>query len=136
MTSLTLNNGFVKGHMRTLLRIEGFAVFLASLALYAHGAHAWKTFFILFLLPDLSLLGYCIGKKSGAIAYNIAHSYCIPLSLMVLGTNDANPQSLSNALIWMSHIWFDRFLGYGLKYTDDFCNTHLGVINLWSKKNP
>jgi hypothetical protein len=31
-------------------------------------------------------------------------------------------------LIWLSHIGFDRSLGYGLKYEEGFTFTHLGKI--------
>jgi hypothetical protein len=31
------------------------------------------------------------------------------------------------ALIWVNHIGVDRLLGYGLKYSDGFWWTHLGV---------
>jgi len=32
---------------------------------------------------------------------------------------------LPYALIWISHIGFDRMLGYGLKYPTQFRDTHL-----------
>jgi hypothetical protein len=31
-------------------------------------------------------------------------------------------------VIWMAHVGFDRFLGYGLKYASNFHDTHLGKI--------
>ena len=35
---------------------------------------------------------------------------------------------LGLASIWAAHIGFDRMLGYGLKYTSGFNDTHLGRI--------
>lgn len=32
------------------------------------------------------------------------------------------------ALIWVNHIGVDRFMGYGLKYSDGFAWTHLGRL--------
>jgi hypothetical protein len=36
-------------------------------------------------------------------------------------------------VIWIGHIGMDRLLGYGLKYDDNFKNTHLGNL---AKKRP
>jgi hypothetical protein len=32
------------------------------------------------------------------------------------------------AAVWAAHIGFDRMLGYGLKYSSAFSDTHLGRI--------
>jgi hypothetical protein len=32
------------------------------------------------------------------------------------------------ALIWLAHIGMDRMLGYGLKYSGGFKDTHLGRL--------
>jgi len=32
-------------------------------------------------------------------------------------------------IIWLGHIGWDRFFGYGLKYDSDFKHTHLGDLN-------
>jgi hypothetical protein len=39
-----------------------------------------------------------------------------------------SPLILSIAMIWLTHIGFDRALGYGLKYAGGFGFTHLGRI--------
>jgi hypothetical protein len=82
----------------------------------------------LFLAPDLSFLGYLAGPKAGAIAYNAAHSYIVPMALMTAGFGFAPPLVLAIAMIWLAHIGFDRALGYGLKYSAGFGFTHLGRI--------
>jgi len=38
-------------------------------------------------------------------------------------------------LIFLAHSSFDRVLGYGLKYPDDFSHTHLGWIGKSAGKN-
>jgi hypothetical protein len=35
---------------------------------------------------------------------------------------------LAIAAVWAAHIGFDRMLGYGLKYSSAFGDTHLGRI--------
>ena len=83
---------------------------------------------ILFLVPDLSFLGYLAGPQAGAVVYNAAHSYLAPMTLMVAGFSMASPLVLSIAMIWLAHIGIDRALGYGLKYKTGFGFTHLGRI--------
>jgi len=38
------------------------------------------------------------------------------------------PIAVTAGIIWITHIGFDRALGYGLKYSAGFKFTHLGVI--------
>ena len=40
-------------------------------------------FLILFLIPDLSMVGYLRGPVLGARVYNLAHTYVVPLFLAV-----------------------------------------------------
>ena len=72
--------------------------------------------------------GYLGGSRIGAIVYNAAHSYMMPMTLMTIGFVMAQPLVLSLAIIWLAHIGFDRALGYGLKYAAGFGFTHLGRI--------
>ena len=48
------------------------------------------------------------------------------LFLIAYPTN--HPTLIAVALIWTSHITFDRLLGYGLKYPTFFKDTHLQHI--------
>jgi hypothetical protein len=121
-------SGAVTGGLRTLLRLEGLTLFLGMTLLYAVWGGAWWVYLILFLVPDLSMAAYLAGPKVGAIAYNAAHSYMVPMSLMVTGFGMESPLTLSIAMIWLAHIGADRSLGYGLKYATGFGFTHLGRI--------
>lgn len=111
-----------------LLRLEGLAVLSLTVAAYAQFGAGWGWFALLFLLPDLSFPGYLAGPRVGAAAYNAAHSYTGPLALLAAGILGAMPVLLAIALVWCAHIGFDRALGYGLKYTSGFGDTHLGPI--------
>ena len=120
--------GAVSGGLRTLLRLEGLTLFAAMTLLYALWGGSWWIYFVLFLAPGLGFLGYLAGPKVGAIVYNAAHSYMVPMALMTAGFGFAPPLLLSIAMIWLAHIGFDRALGYGLKYAAGFGFTHLGRI--------
>jgi len=86
----------------------------------------WAVFALLFLLPDLSMLGYLACRRVGATCYNAAHSYLGPALLAALGATSNAHVLLCVACIWAAHVGFDRLLGYGLKYGTSFGDTHLG----------
>jgi hypothetical protein len=114
------------GAPKTILRLEGGAVLAAASIAYAHVGIGWPTFALLFLVPDVSMLGYLINRKAGAALYNVGHSYLAPATLVGLGLGLDLPLALAIGLIWIAHIGFDRLLGYGLKYDSAFAHTHLG----------
>ena len=120
--------GAVTGGLRTMLRLEGLALFLGMTLLYWVWDGSWWVYAVLFFAPDLSFAGYLAGPKVGAIVYNAAHSYLAPVALMTAGLAMASPLVLSIAMIWLAHIGIDRALGYGLKYQAGFAFTHLGRI--------
>lgn len=119
--------GVVHGTPKMLLRMEG-AVALAA-ATYAYGqiGGGWGLFALLFLVPDLSMLGYLANPRIGAAIYNFGHSYLAPAGLAFAGLALGMPMLISVALIWIAHIGFDRAVGYGFKYADAFKHTHLGL---------
>ena len=120
--------GAVTGGLRTMLRLEGLGLFVGMTLLYGVWEGSWWIYAALFLAPDLSFLGYLFGPRFGALLYNTAHSYMVPMALMTAGFVTAEPLVLSVAIIWLAHIGFDRALGYGLKYASGFGFTHLGRI--------
>jgi hypothetical protein len=118
--------GAVRGSVAVTLRLEGaVALTLAVLAYRATGA-GWLMFAILFLAPDLSMIGYLINKRVGAWMYNFGHSYLTPSAVALLGIALGTTILWPIALIWAAHIGFDRLVGYGLKYSEAFGATHLG----------
>jgi hypothetical protein len=118
--------GAVRNPVRLWLRLEGLAVLLLATSLYDRGGASWGVFALLFLAPDVSFAGYLAGPRVGAAIYNVAHSYVVPLVLAVTLLPVGGEPSL--VLIWAAHIGLDRALGYGLKYSSAFGDTHLGQI--------
>ncbi len=110
---------------RLLLHLEGAAFLLVSLGAYHTSHGSWLQFVLLFLAPDLAMLGYLGGVRVGAIIYNAAHTYTGPLALAVFAAASNRLAIFTLALIWIAHIGFDRMLGYGLKYPTRFNDTHL-----------
>ena len=121
-------SGAATGGVRTVLRLEGLALFIGMTLLYYVWDGDWWVYASLFFVPDLSFAGYLSGPRFGAMIYNAVHSYLAPMAMMTTGFATASPLILSIAMIWLAHIGFDRALGYGLKYAAGFSLTHLGRI--------
>lgn len=130
-TSIAAPAVFARGAVggpRALLRLEGAVALSAACLGYAQLGGSWGWFAALFLVPDLSMLGYLAGPRFGAASYNVAHSYLTPAVLAVLSAQLGFTALLFGALIGVAHIGFDRMLGYGLKYGTAFGDTHLGRV--------
>ena len=110
---------------KPLLHLEGAAIFALGIAAYRFSHASWWLFALLFLAPDLSMIGYAFNARVGAVCYNAFHTYTAPVLLAVFGHLAGKPASLSLSLIWIAHIGFDRMLGFGLKYPNRFQDTHL-----------
>ena len=119
--------------MKNIIRLEeaamlGLAIYLNSLLPFGLGV-----FGLLFLAPDIGMLGYLINNKVGALTYNIFHHKGIAIALYLLGLYLAIPEMQFTGVLLFGHSSFDRMLGYGLKYSDHFHNTHLGLIGKAAK---
>lgn len=110
MKSFTTGIGLIE-------RIDGLAVFLASLFLYSLFGESWGMFIALFLTPDIAFIGYAKSERIGIILYNALHNYGAALMLMVVGVVSNTPFITGYGIILMSHVSFDRFIGFSLKTT-------------------
>ena len=110
---------------RLLLHAEGAAVAIGAVTLYFHEGFAWWLLLVLALAPDLAMLGYLAGPRTGAVAYDVVHTYVLPVVLAAAGVIADSDTALALALIWLTHIGVDRAVGYGLKYPSGFKDTHL-----------
>jgi len=120
--------GHVDGWPKLLLRMEGAIALLGGILFYYKLGFDWYLYLLYFFVPDISFVGYVWGSRVGAILYNFAHSYLIPGILLGMGALIDSQILLMSGVIWISHIGFDRALGFGLKYAQGFKHTHLGLI--------
>ncbi|WP_025114893.1 DUF4260 domain-containing protein [Lysinibacillus fusiformis] len=114
--------------LRKIISLEYVIAFILTVFFYGHLDFSWLSFILFLLLPDITMVGYMINSKMGALCYNMGHSLVIPAVLLVIGFTLAIPTLLMIALIWLAHIFLDRALGYGLKYDEAFTKTHLQQI--------
>ncbi|NVO84095.1 DUF4260 domain-containing protein [Hymenobacter terrestris] len=114
--------------MKTLLKVEELAEALLAILVFAHLPYPWWWLPALFLLPDLSMLGYLAGSRTGAFFYNLLHHKALALLLGAAGWIMDHHLLLLAGTVLLFHSAFDRLLGYGLKYATGFQHTHLGEI--------
>ncbi len=108
-----------------MLRVEGIALLVSSVAIYGWLGYSWWWFIGLFMLPDIALVVYLVDKETGRAVYNLLHTITLPLLLVVAGALIGGAVLIQAGLIWLAHIGMDRTIGYGLKYVGELKETHL-----------
>jgi hypothetical protein len=94
--------------MKTILRLEQLAGFLFSIYLFSLLSFPWWLYILLFLTPDLSIIGYAAGPRVGAFTYNLVHHKAVSLGLIILGSLLSVPLiSLAGAVL-LGHSSLDR----------------------------
>ena len=114
--------------MRRWLQAEGAATFAIGLAAFLWLGLPWYAFALLLLVPDLSLLGYVRGPRTGAIVYNLVHDLATGVVVFGLGVASGIVPIAAAGAVLVSHSGMDRVAGYGLKFPTAFGDTHLGHI--------
>ena len=110
----------------SLRRVEAFAVFLIGLMIYYKSGYSWLTFGLLFFLPDAGAIGYFKSHKLGSTLYNLTHWLLWPFLLGTYGVLMADETAKMVAIIWITHVCFDRMLGWGFKTGGSFYETAMG----------
>lgn len=111
--------------MRTILKLEEAALFGFSIYFFSLTDVAWWWFLVLILAPDVGMLGYLAGPRTGAAIYNIFHHKALALIVLCAGWLMEGPWLVLAGIILFGHASMDRMLGFGLKYPDSFQHTHL-----------
>jgi hypothetical protein len=114
--------------MKQLIKFEEGAMFALSIVLIAPLPFAWYWWLVWILAPDLSMLTYLGGSKTGAIGYNLVHHKAVAVAVYIIGLYTAHPALEYAGMILFGHSSMDRAMGYGLKHFSGFQDTHLGRI--------
>lgn len=109
-------------------RAESITIFIVSLYFYWQFDFSLLAFALVLFVFDVFMIGYLFNNKAGAYVYNLGHSLMLPPLILVAGYATNTRALIGFGLIWLAHIGLDRGLGYGLKLTSGFKNTHLGHI--------
>lgn len=101
--------------MQKLLKMENALLFLLTLYIYLKVFDLSLLLLIaLFVVPDISMIGYVINPRIGAAIYNSVHNLIVPCIVLYLGLFFQSSIALYIGLILFLHIFMDRALGYGL----------------------
>lgn len=114
--------------MKNVLRLEELALTIFAYFLFVETGYAWWWFLVWFFAPDLSMVGYLVNKKFGAILYNIFHHRGLAIGIYLFGWVSISPLFGAIGMVLLGHASFDRIFGYGLKHFSGFKDTHLGRI--------
>ncbi len=114
--------------MDNLLKLEELGQFVLSIILFSQLDYAWWVYPAVILLPDLSMIGYAVNTKIGAWLYNFFHHKLVAITFLGIGFALDQSLVILFGVILFGHSAMDRIFGYGLKFTDDFKNTHMGWI--------
>lgn len=116
--------------MKNILKLEEATMFVLSIYLLSlvDTTFSWWVYPLLYLAPDISMVGYWSGNKTGAWLYNIVHSKTLAIIIAIIGLLISNDTLLLTGIILFGHSSMDRMFGYGLKLKDGFKHTHLGVM--------
>jgi hypothetical protein len=74
------------------------------------------------------MIGYLVNTKVGAVTYNLFHHKAVGCILILLAVVQTNDYLLFAGLLFLAHSSFDRILGYGLKFPDNFKHTNVGYM--------
>lgn len=114
--------------LEKVLKLEDAGLLLLSVFLFSLTEYSWWIYPLLILAPDIGIAGYLVGTETGAITYNLFHHLGLAVLLYIAGSIMLLPWLQLWGIIQLGHASLDRVFGFGLKYTDSFYHTHLGLI--------
>jgi hypothetical protein len=114
--------------MKTTIKLEELGLFALGIYFFSQLEYQWWWFLVLILAPDVSMIGYVFGNKTGAFCYNLFHHRGVAIALYLIGIYFSNALIQLSGVVLFAHASMDRMLGYGLKYESGFKDTHLGEI--------
>ena len=103
---------------KLLLQAEGAAILIAGAYFYNSLGFAWWIFLLLFLWPDLFMVGFLLNAKIGAMLYNLVHTETLALALTLFSFSTHRAQAMAFSIIWLAHIGFDRAIGFAQSVLD------------------
>ena len=105
-------------NIKMLVKLEEVGLVLLSFYLFLALDYAWWWFPLLFFVPDVSMLGFLINPKVGALTYNFIHHKALSISIYLLGSFTQFPELQLAGLVMLGHSSFDRALGFELQQTE------------------
>lgn len=105
-------------NLKTLIKLEELTLVALSFSLFLGLDYAWWWFPLLFFVPDVSLAGYLINKRAGAVIYNIIHHKALSVLLYLAGSFTQFPALQLAGVVMFGHSSLDRALGLEFQQTE------------------
>jgi hypothetical protein len=115
--------------VKNALKLEEFIMGIFGILGFIYFDGTLLLFLLGILLPDLGMLGYLINNFVGSYTYNLTHHKGLAIIFFLSGYFLSFNPFIFTGIIIFTHSSFDRALGYGLKYKNNFKDTHLGFLN-------
>jgi hypothetical protein len=120
--------------MKKLIQLEEIGMLALSIYMLYLLEVQWWIYLLLLLGPDISMIGYLVNERMGAICYNLFHHKLVAICIFLTGITSSTWILQVTGVILFGHSSFDRIFGYGLKYFSSFSDTHLGKIGAKNKQ--
>lgn len=114
--------------MKSIIRLEELAMLGLSVYALTWYQADWWWYVLLVIGPDVSMIGYLGGNKTGAFVYNLFHHKAVAVLIFLMGYFLSTEWLVMTGVIIFGHSSMDRIFGYGLKTEKGFKYTHLGII--------
>ena len=114
--------------MKNILKLEEAAMFVFSIYALSLLHAGWWIYLLILIAPDISMVGYAAGNKVGAVCYNLFHHKGVAIAIFLAGFILKEEWFQITGIVLFGHSAMDRMLGYGLKLSQGFKYTHLGMI--------
>ncbi len=114
--------------MKNILKLEEAAMVLLCVYALSLLHVSWWVYLLILIAPDISFLGYIAGNKVGAVCYNFFHHKGVAIAIFLAGFIMKDEWLQITGIVLFGHSSMDRMLGYGLKLSQGFKYTHLGMI--------
>src|SRR5450631_4304427 len=101
--------------MKTVLKLEEFVKLVACYLLSLKIGFGYWVFWVWLLAPDISMIGYLVNTRVGAVLYNLVHHQGLAIVIGLTGFYTGNVYLEFAGLILLGHSSMDRVFGYGLK---------------------
>src|SRR5262245_66153894 len=104
--------------MKNIIRLEELAMLGLDICALSWYQADWWWYLVLAIGPDISMIGYLGGNRTGAIVYNFFHHKGVAVLIIVAGLILSVEWLLMDGLVLFCHSSLYRFFRFGLKTND------------------
>src|SRR2546421_3899120 len=89
--------------IQNLIKVEELALAALAVFLFRFLGYAWWWLAVLFLAPDVSMVGYLAGPRFGAFSYNLIHHKATAVTVYIVGYFAASHAMQLAGVVMLAH---------------------------------